>query len=104
MSEDIEKLRALGPIVRMRVPLMHSKRRVPTSPFPCIIGGETLIDSWGVDKEALMDSSQSDMPLMIMAVRAGFFSPPEIDFEADHELYTWRRLRPIPAPPNPKGG
>lgn len=84
--KDRDSVFRLGPVICMQV---HEKR-IRKEVGGTIFKAGTMIDTTYIDKAALADPSQSDMPLMQAMVRAGYYSPPEVEMMADHDRYTWR--------------
>ena len=79
----------MGPIIQMRVAEKRTRRPVFVGWFQ----PPHWIDTTYFDKEALLDPSQSDFPLMMKMVAEGYYAPPEVDISAgDYIQYTWRRI------------
>lgn len=84
---QVEQICRMGPIIKMQV---HEKK-TRTSVFQGFFISPVYVDSTYIDKRALMDPSQSDLPDMLHAVALGLFDPPEITLEHYGYLYTWKR-------------
>lgn len=85
-TKDRDRVFRLGPVICMQVYEKRTRKEVGGTIFKA----GTMIDTTYIDKAALADPSQSDMPLMQAMVRAGYYSPPSVELMADHDRYTWR--------------
>ena len=84
--KDRDSVFRLGPVICMQVYEKRTRKEVGGTIFKA----GTMIDTTYIDKVALADPSQSDMPLMQAMVRAGYYSPPEVQLMGNHDRYTWR--------------
>ena len=88
--DETARLASMGSRIRMQV---HEKRtRRPV--FQGWLQPPHWVDATYIDKQALLDPSQSDFPLMQKAVALGMFHPPEIREESYGISYTWLRVAP----------
>lgn len=92
LNEKERRAVSMGPIVRMRV--YEKKTRRPV--FMGFFQPPHMVDATYFDKEEMLDPTRSDLPVMMKLVALGYFSPPEVGYDADYMHYTWRAVTPPP--------